>query len=113
MRNTHKAITVTIASGAALSDEIILDGYELFAVQMPAAWTAAALSYQAKGTVAGALADVVLTGSEITDAVTVDQYVLLTNPVRAYSVKLRSGVTATPVNQGGARELVAMLRALR
>src|SRR5690349_1527720 len=41
-------LQLTIPNGAALSNEADLTGWQLMAVQMPAAWDAAALTFQAR-----------------------------------------------------------------
>lgn len=53
MAETVQITTVTIASGAALSDVIDLSDRTLVGIQMPTAWTAADLAFRAATSSAG------------------------------------------------------------
>jgi len=96
--------TVIIANGAALSNGIFLGDKMLAAIIMPAAWTAASLTFQAspdKGTTWYDLHDD--QGNEITIASPSASEYRQLDPSMFNSVeciKVRSGTSATPVNQG-------------
>jgi len=102
-------IDVTIAISTALSPSVNLMGRIPTAILMPAAWTAAGISFQASpdGTT---WYDVHSTTAEITVTAAVDIYIDLDSTVffGARYLKIRSGTSATPVNQAAARTLVLM-----
>lgn len=98
-----------IANGASLSGAFNLMGRIPAGIYMPAAWTAAGLSFQVSyddvtyynlRSLAGA--------AEYTAAAAADEYVPLdfTLFYGVRFVKVRSGTLGTPVNQGAARTLV-------
>lgn len=104
--------TVTIASGQALSGAIDLLGYNLVGVQMPAAWTAANLTFQ--GSIDGTnFYDLYDGSAEINlSAAAASRYLALT-PSQFAGVrylKVRSGTTGTPVNQAADRSLTLIVR---
>ncbi len=104
---TNRDATATIANGASLSGAIYLGIGTMCAIQMPAAWTAASLSFQGStdGSTYNDMYD--SSGVEITIAASASQYIVL-DPSAFMGfvwVKLRSGTTGTPVNQGAARAL--------
>lgn len=113
MRDT-KIITVTIASGASQTGAIDLENYQLAAIQMPTAWTAAGISYLAATTKTGTYQPVYSNGIEVTAsvaastcAVAADNALCLA-PLRF--IKIRSGTAGTPVNQGADRTLTLILK---
>lgn len=91
----------TIPPGAALSDKINLSGRIPVALYMPAAWTAAGVSF-----LAGLASDTMLNvhsedGTELAVTAAASQYVSLDH-MRLLGVRwfqLRSGTSGTPVNQ--------------
>ena len=89
-----------------------MKGYHLVGLLMPAAWTAAALTFQA--TLDDATYKDVYDrfGSELSCTVAANRYVALSpsdlRPVE--SVKHRSGTGATPVAQGSAAVLTLVLK---
>lgn len=103
--------TATIANGASLSDAIQTDGATIVGISMPAAWTAANLTFQAShddATFNNVYDEI---GTEKTVIVSTDRHIVL-NPVDfigANSIKIRSGTAGTPVNQGAARSIVILL----
>lgn len=110
------AIHAKIASGASLSGEIDLRGHVLVAVQIPATWTAADLSFQAaeKPTAEGGFYGEVFEGDAVGGgaALSVDaaasQYTLLNfagQPANCM-LKVRSGPSGVPVNQAGDRDII-------
>lgn len=114
-----------IANGAALqTGEIDLRNHELLAIEMPAAWTAAAITMQGCMLNDGSVSATALTetfvdvfdsgGTEVSLTAAQAHFVVLTeahkNLMRGLArVKLRSGTTGVPVNQGGARRLRCIL----
>jgi hypothetical protein len=98
----------TISSGTSLSPAIDLGPNRTFAVVMPAAWTAAALTFQASidGTNYFNVFDD--TGTEVTATVAASQYIVIASPAKMLGVrwiKVRSGTSGAPVNQGADRAL--------
>jgi hypothetical protein len=115
MRNKTEC-TATIASGAALSSAVNLGDKVLCAIIAPAAWTAAALTFQASddgGVTWNSMFDD--GGNEITiiSAAVVAGQRISVDPSQFASVDcitVRSGTTATPVNQGAARAIKLVAR---
>lgn len=105
-------IAATIANGAALSDAIALNGNHVDGLVLPAAWTAGALTFQVSldGATYYDLYDTA--GSEVSYTVTAGKAVpLAMSALRGWDyLKLRSGTTGTPVNQGADRAFTLMVR---
>lgn len=108
-----EAVAVTIANGTALSSAVDLYGGQLVGVQMPAAWTAAALTFQGSydGTTFGNVKG--------TDGTEVSWTVAAGEVIRAFHyeafwglrhLKVRSGTAGTPVNQTAERTLQLLVR---
>lgn len=105
--------TATIANGASLSDAIQTDGSTLVGIIMPAAWTAANLTLQMSHDDSTYNNVYDETGTEKTIVASASRYILL-NPadfLGANSLKVRSGTSGTPVNQGADRSLIFVLYA--
>lgn len=104
-------ITATIANGESLSAGIDTNGLTVFAVQMPAAWTAASLTFEVSidGETWGALYD--SDGVEVAVPVSAGGvYSLSPSTFAGYArVKVRSGTASAAVNQGAARSLLLSL----
>jgi hypothetical protein len=111
--------TVTIANGASLSGAATLTGgvTSLVGIQMPAGWTAAAITFQASadGTTYG---DVyTAAGTEVTIpsvAVAASRYIALdpSDFAGMAFLKLRSGTSAAAVAQGADRIITLIVRSL-
>lgn len=106
--------TVTIANGASLSAAINLAGEGVLSIRMPAAWTTANLTFQAStdGTTYNDVYDEF--GTEYTVTAAASRHILV-DPSKfagATYLKVRSGTTGTPVNQGADRSLVLSSRQL-
>lgn len=104
--------SVTIASGASLSNALSdLDGAALVGIVMPADWTAANLTFQTSDddTNFGDLYDEV--GTEIAVVVAAGRRIkLLPQDWLGWNgLKVRSGTTGTPVNQGAERVITFVL----
>lgn len=100
----------TIANGAALSSVVDVTSLQLHGIIVPSSWTAANLTFQ------GSPDNVTFSdvyddgGTELKATVIAGAYVALRNDFQlALSairyLKIRSGTTGTPVNQGAARTL--------
>lgn len=103
-------IEATIANGASQSGEIDLGSGRLLAIFMPAAWTAAALTFLAAHESGGTFQDVYGddgTEESVTAAasrvISIDDAAGVLASLRY--IKLRSGTTGTPVNQGAERTI--------
>lgn len=107
MPGVNNYLVATIANGASLSGALDLGSEKLFAVQMPASWTAAGLSFSVSTELAGTYTDLYdESGTEVTWTVSASRYVIVSNPSQWMGVrfiKIRSGTTGTPVNQGADR----------
>lgn len=106
--------TVTIANGTSLSPAIDLAGHVLLGIVIPAAWTAANVTFQvsADGVTYGNYFD--STGTEITVIAAAGQYLQLSAAtfVGVRFAKIRSGTNSVPVNQGSDRILTLVGRVL-
>jgi hypothetical protein len=110
-------IPITIASGTSLSAAIGLGAKVLHAIVMPAAWTAADLTFQVSidGTSFVELIDETGNpqgGVPMDFAAQASQFIAV-NPMvfrTANLIKVRSGTSALPVNQGADRILTLILR---
>ena len=103
-----------IESGQSLSDLLILAENELIiAIEIPAAWTAAGLSFVAVGG-DGLDKTVKKDGSEVTLTVSTNEYHSLELPLLMgiKNIKLRSGTSASPVSQGATRSVVVVTTAV-
>lgn len=106
--------TVTIASGASLSDALELpDLRTIIAIQMPSSWTAADITFEVSydGTT---YVPLYWDGSEFTASAAASYGLSLEPAVLAGwpFVKLRSGTSGTPVNQAAERELTVLIRSV-
>lgn len=112
---THK--TAAIAAGASVSDTLDLTTTALLGLIMPAAWTAAALTVEvsADGTTFTGLAynDAATQCNSIASPVAGSAYALNLSGLLPYRyVRLRSGTTASPVNQAAERSITVITRPL-
>lgn len=106
---------VSIASGASLATEIDLRLHRLVAIQMPADWTTANLTFSAREDTDGTVQSVVDSGgTEVSITAAADVYIVMLDADRiavdglAYTT-IRSGTAATPVNQTADRTLWLIL----
>lgn len=99
-----EVIPVTIADGESLSPAVNLGGRVLVGVEVPASWTAASLTFQACSTADGTYTDLYDSAGEVA-ITTMDSSRYISLPSDTFlgvkHLKLRSGVTATPVAQSG------------
>lgn len=99
--------SAVIANGASLSGAVNLHALRLAGIQMPAAWTAASLTFQASfdGTTYAEVCDT--SGAAVTFTVAAGTFVVI-NPATIAGVrnlKVRSGTSGAPVAQGAERTL--------
>lgn len=114
MISTLEVVYVTIANGASLSNAASTDSRSLVGVIMPAAWTAASLTFQAGGwpPSGAAFGNVQNATVEVVYVADASQYIAI-DPLYflgAPQVKVRSGTGASPVNQGAERVLGLVFR---
>ena len=101
-----------IASGASVSGDLNLGGRILVGIAMPAAWTAASITFEVspdRGTTWLDMYDI--TETEMAISPVVDNYYAI-DPLQFLGVnhlRIRSGTAATPVNQGAERTVTLML----
>ncbi|MFN0183054.1 MAG: hypothetical protein ACKVQR_04460 [Aquabacterium sp.] len=106
-------LTGTILNAASLSDEIVLNGLMVEAIIMPAIWSAAGLSFEAAEASGGTFLPLFdVAGVEITATVDINRRVVMPiSLIRGHNVlKLRSGTSAVPANQGGNRSITLLCR---
>jgi len=111
----YRTVTATIANGASLSGEVDLGGAAILGIHMPAAWTAAVLTFQAAPASGGTFADVYDDlGNEVTLTVDTSRAVgvdLKSGALAPYRfIKIRSGTSAAAVAQGAERALTLSLK---
>ncbi|MGJ5163167.1 hypothetical protein [Bradyrhizobium sp. HKCCYLR1051] len=101
----------TILNGASLSDFVALGAKSLVGIEMPAAWTAANLTFQVStdgGTTFNNLYDA--SGNEYTVTAAASRYIYLDRNVffGINAIKVRSGTSSAAVNQSGADRVVRL-----
>lgn len=105
----RSSVTATIANGASLSAAIDL-GANYFAVSltMPAAWTAASLSFQTSvdNVTFNEMSDVLGALVSLTVSASTDLALDGTTFIGRRYIKVRSGTAASPVNQGASRAII-------
>ncbi len=105
---------VTIANGASLSGAAFLENLELVAVVTPAAWTTAALTFQASFdnvtyvNVWNGGAELAYAAIAASTWVTFDPALFLSMPY----IKVRSGTGASAVNQAGGDIVTLVMKPL-
>lgn len=118
-RNTVASIldsaVATISSGQSLSSSVDLGGTRLFGIKMPAAWTAANITFQASFDGGATWVNMYDTyGNELTVTPAANRFITI-DPVNFAAVQLlriRSGTAATPVNQAQNSDLTLILRTI-
>lgn len=106
----HQQIA-TIANGASLSNAVQVGGGLLARISMPAAWTTANLTFQTSFdniTFQDLYDD---QGNEVTAVAVTAHDVLMTAYGGFTFLKVRSGTSGSPVNQGGARAIGVVVTA--
>jgi hypothetical protein len=107
-----EAITVTIANGASLSGAARLDMRQVTAIQMPAAWTAAPLTFRGSTDAATFFDLFDPFGAEVTVQAAASRLIMIPpNGLGGFtSLIVRSGTSAAAVNQGAARDIILFVR---
>lgn len=106
-------LQVTIANGASLSGAVAIGDHVPVGIAMPAAWTAASLTFQVSADGGTTWLDLYDTaGTEVAYTVAADRYIPLDPSIwiGINMIKVRSGTAAAAVNQGGARTLTLVSR---
>lgn len=112
-----KSLSVDIDIGVALTAEIDLEGLSIQGIHMPAAWTAANLTFLGAEASLGTFQDLTDSGgTEVSVTASAGVAIALLDAdliaLRAFRfIKIRSGTSGVPVNQVAARVLVLSLRA--
>lgn len=103
--------TATIASGASLSGAATCSTGRLARIDMPAAWTAASLTFQVSndGVTYNNLYDASGNEYTVTTAASRGVVVPLVDFLGASFLKIRSGTSGSPVTQGADRVLTLQL----
>ena len=115
MAGHQKALPILIASGASLSNGALIGDHVLVGIQMPAAWTAASLTFQTSFDAGVNWHDLYDDGgNEVTLSPTSpDGKYLAVSPDPfggSMFLKVRSGTSGTPVDQAADRSLVLITR---
>ena len=103
----YSAFGVTIANGASLSGAVDLRGYVPYGIEMPSAWTAAGLSFEVSSDGVNYL-DLYDDTAEYTLAADASRAIGFPGAnifVGFKYIKVRSGTSGTPVNQGADRAI--------
>ena len=111
VRNT---IVATILNGAAVSNHINLEGSVLVGIRMPAAWTAANLTFRVSMDDVTFLDAYSGAGAEHVVTAAVDRHIWL-DPSAFAGYRwliVRSGTAGTPVNQAGDRLVTLVTRGI-
>lgn len=104
----RKVVTATIPSGQSLSNGVFLGAGRIVAIEMPAAWDAAGLSFQFCSDNNQTYRDAYASGSEVTETVAASRVITGLTSSRydpALWIKVRSGTAGTPVAQTADRTL--------
>ena len=108
-------VTATIAASGSLSPQTDIFPYTLVGIQMPAAWTAASMSFQVSPDEGVTWLELVTyAGANLALTVAAGQYIAV-DPTQwkgITSVKVRSGTLASPVTQGSQAVVTLWLRQL-
>lgn len=108
--------TAIILNAASLSGEVDIEGFKIVAIEIPAAWTAANLTFQAASAPGGTFKNVFDdAGVEVTVTAAADRIIGLDDKLPELAalrhLKVRSGTSAVPVNQGADRTLTLIMKA--
>jgi hypothetical protein len=103
---------VVIGSGQALSGEADLEGRVLVGVVIPAAWSAANLTFQGAAAPGGTFQDVYDdAGTEYVVTAAASRHIAVQVLEALQYVKVRSGTAGTPVNQVAERTVTLITKA--
>ena len=106
--------TATIANGASVSNALAING-SITRIEIPSAWTAAALTFQVSSDGSTFIdlydefnTEVIIASASIPTGTVRAIRLKLADWTNLLWIKLRSGTTGTPVNQGAARSIVVV-----
>ena len=105
--------TATIANGASLSGAVDLNNAHLVGIVMPSGWTAASLTFQVSRDGGVTFADYYSATAEYEVTTAAASRSIGFAPADfagVDAIKVRSGTSGTPVNQGAARVLTLVSR---
>lgn len=110
---SNRRDTVTIASGESESTEIASGPHKLVALVIPAAWTAAAITFLTKSPIDDSWvpvyddegAEVSVASANVVAGRCIALDAIAGKLAPLLDLKLRSGTAAAPVNQAAAREI--------
>lgn len=111
----YHVVTATIAESGNLSGEVDIEGLILVGISMPAAWTAAAITFQGSPDDGSTYQNVYdLAGEKtISSSVAIASAMIIFGPSEFIGIgrklKIRSGTSGTPVSQVAARTLTLVL----
>jgi hypothetical protein len=107
-------VAVTITSGTALSPAVPLGEFVLTGIAMPAAWDAAALSFQVSADGGQTYGEMQTTAAAVSYLAAANQFIAIDPAIwRGINmIKVRSGSSGTPVNQTADRVLTLVTRRL-
>ena len=109
------SVSVTIGNGTSLSPAIDLDRCSLVGLQLPSGWTAAAITFQASGDDGATYADLYDESAEVNLSSPAASRYLILSPAKFAGIrflKIRSGTSGSPVNQGADRSILVMKRSV-
>lgn len=110
--NASLILPAVIAAGESLSSTADLGGLRLAGIEMPTAWTAAGLTFQGAASNPAGLADLYDgSGVEVSLSAAAGRFIQVDEERFAGIrwLKIRSGTSATPVNQTAERTLRLVL----
>ena len=113
VQGRYRTEVATIASGAALSNEIDIEGTHYLALSISSGWTAAGITFQAAAFSSGTFQDIYdNAGTEVSITAASSRCVEINKtailPLRY--IKLRSGTTTLPVNQTVTRTINILMK---
>lgn len=93
--------TATIATGQSLSGEVDIGANSLVGIAMPAAWTAASITFQVSPDGGTTWLELQTVSSEYTVTAAASQFIAIDpTALKGFNaIKVRSGTSASPVNQ--------------
>lgn len=112
VRAENTTLTATIANAASLSGAIDLAGFSQVGLVMPAAWTAANLTFQGCDTLGGTYQDIYdSAGNELTVIAAASRCIADIPELAPFRfIKIRSGTSGTPVSQGASRDIIVVAK---
>lgn len=106
-------INATVANGTALSAEVDLGAKALVGIAMPAAWTAAAMTFQVSADGGATWLELTTTAGAAVNYTVANGQFIAVDPAQwkgINAVKVRSGTSGVPVNQGADRTIGLVVR---